>query len=109
LPERTISQVESMLGCEFRHKLILLEALTHPSHQQGFGTISYERMDFLGDAVMDMVVTDYLYRAEGKEYGPGHMDLRKSAVVNGHKVLAFLCLKCCVKVRSFMPWPTEPG
>ncbi|KAK0193260.1 hypothetical protein F5146DRAFT_925200 [Armillaria mellea] len=107
-PESTISRVESMLGYEFRHKLILLEALTHPSHQQDFGTISYERMEFLGDAVMDMVVTDYLYRAEGKEYSPGHMHLRKSAVVNGH-ILAYLCLKCCVKVCSYMPRPTESG
>ncbi|KAK0199227.1 ribonuclease III domain-containing protein, partial [Desarmillaria ectypa] len=108
LPETTISQVESMLGYEFKHKLILLEALTHPSHQQDFGTISYERMEFLGDAVMDMVVSDYLYRAEGKEYSPGHMHLRKSAVVNGH-ILAYLCLKCCLKVRSYMPRPTETG
>ncbi|KAK0193304.1 ribonuclease III domain-containing protein [Armillaria mellea] len=108
LPEKTISQVESMLGYEFTHKLILLEALTHPSHQQDFGTISYERIEFLGDAVMDMVVSDYLYRAEGKEYSPGHMHLRKSAVVNGH-ILAYLCLKCCLKVRSYMPRPTGSG
>ncbi|KAK0472051.1 hypothetical protein IW261DRAFT_1343854 [Armillaria novae-zelandiae] len=108
LPEKIISQVESMIGYEFRHKLILLEALTHPSHQQDYGTISYERMEFLGDAVMDMVVSDYLYRAEGKEYSPGHMHLRKSAVVNGH-ILAYLCLKCCLKVRSSMPRPTESG
>ncbi|KAK0444119.1 hypothetical protein EV421DRAFT_2081413 [Armillaria borealis] len=108
LPDKTISQVESMLGYEFRHKLILLEALTHPSHQQDFGTISYERMEFLGDAVMDMVVSDYLYRAEGKEYSPGHIHLRKSAVVNGH-ILAYLCLKCCLKIRSYMPRPTGSG
>ncbi|KAG7444682.1 P-loop containing nucleoside triphosphate hydrolase protein [Guyanagaster necrorhizus] len=108
LPEKVMSQVESMLGYEFRHKLILLEALTHSSHQQDFGTISYERMEFLGDAVMDMVVTDYLYRAEGKQYSPGHMHLRKSAVVNGH-ILAYLCLKCSVKVCSYMPRPTESG
>ncbi|KAG7442304.1 P-loop containing nucleoside triphosphate hydrolase protein [Guyanagaster necrorhizus] len=106
LPEKVMSQVESMLGYEFRHKLILLEALTHPSHQQDFGTISYERMEFIGDAVMDMVVTDYLYRAEGKQYSPGHMHLRKSAVVNEH-ILAYLCLKCSVKVCSYMPRPTE--
>ncbi|KAK0214136.1 hypothetical protein IW262DRAFT_1516191, partial [Armillaria fumosa] len=108
LPEKTISQVESMLGYEFRHKLTLLEALNHPSYQQDFGTVSYERMEFLGDAVMDMVVSDYLYRAEGKEYSPGHMHLRKSAVVNGH-ILAYLCLKCCLKVRSYMPRPTGSG
>ncbi|KAK0494093.1 hypothetical protein EDD18DRAFT_1356040 [Armillaria luteobubalina] len=107
-PEKIISQVESMLGYEFRHKLILLEALTHPSHQQDYGTVSYERMEFLGDAVMDMVVSDYLYRAEGKEYSPGHMHLRKSAVVNGH-ILAYLCLKCSLKVQSYMPRPTGTG
>ncbi len=104
IPEGLIANVEKMLNYTFKHKLILLEALTHASHQQDYGTTSYERMEFLGDAVMDMIVTDYLYRAEGKNYSPGHMHLRKSAVVNGH-ILAYFCLRCQFQVESFMPRP----
>jgi endoribonuclease Dicer len=40
---------------------LLLEALTHSSFDNQT-TNSYERLEFLGDAVLDLVVIDYLYR-----------------------------------------------
>jgi len=82
--------------------------LTHGSHQQDFKTVSYERMEFLGDSVLDMIVTDYLYHAPGKKYSPGHMHLRKSAVVNMH-FLAYICLRCSLKLKSIMAGPNEKG
>lgn len=106
-PTTIINAVETMLGYTFTHKLILLEALTHASHQQDYGTMSYERMEFLGDAVLDMIVTDYLYHAEGKEYTPGHMHIKKSAVVNGH-ILAYMCLRCHYTLEASLPRPKSP-
>ena len=99
-----LADVEEMLGYTFVRKLLLIEALTHASYQQDDQTTSYERMEFLGDSVLDMVVTDMLYRAEGKNYSPGHMHLRKSAVVNGH-FLAFVCLRTCLVRMVGMPRP----
>ena len=99
-----LHDVESMLGYTFTHKLLLIEALTHSSYQQDDQTPSYERMEFLGDSVLDMVVTDYLYHAPGKNYSPGHMHLRKSAVVNG-QILSFICLKTNLTVDTMMPRP----
>jgi dsRNA-specific ribonuclease len=58
--------------------------------------------------VLDMVVTDYLYHAPGKEYSPGHMHLRKSAVVNNH-FLAYICLQSSLVVDTSMPRPNEIG
>jgi len=55
-----------------------------------------------------MVVTDYLYHAPGKEYSPGHMHLRKSAVVNTH-FLAYICLRSSLSVDTSMPRPNESG
>ncbi|KAJ7707656.1 hypothetical protein B0H17DRAFT_972362 [Mycena rosella] len=100
-----LDSVESMLGYTFTHKLLLVEALTHASYQQDLRTISYERLEFCGDAVLDMIVTEYLYRAEGKEYSPGHMFHRKSAMVNAH-ILAFVCLGTHIEVGTSMPGPT---
>ena len=97
-----LSIVEEMIGYTFQHKLLLIEALTHASYQNELNTPSYERMEFLGDAVLDMVVTDYLYNAPGKKYSPGHMHLRRSAVVNTH-FLAYLCLRTSAKVETKMP------
>lgn len=91
-----------MIGYTFSHKILLLEALTHASYQQDAGTVSYERMEFLGDSVLDMVVTDYLYHAPGKNYSPGHIHLRRSSVVNTH-FLAFICLNASVKFSATLP------
>lgn len=104
-----VGHVEQILGYSFTHKLILVEALTHASHPQslGFGTLSYERLEFLGDSVLDMIVTDYLYRAPEK-YSPGHIFLRKSAMVNSH-ILAFLCLRACLKLTAEMAKPDYAG
>ncbi|KAJ7126945.1 hypothetical protein C8R44DRAFT_979675 [Mycena epipterygia] len=102
-----LDSVEQMLGYTFKHKLLLVEALTHASYQQDLRTISYERLEFCGDAVLDMVVTEYLYRAEGKNYSPGHMFHRKSATVNAH-ILAYICLGTHIEVDASMPRPTGP-
>lgn len=64
----SITEAESILGYTFKHKALLVEALTHSSHQSDLPTTSYERMEFAGDAVLDLIVTDYLYHAPGKNY-----------------------------------------
>ncbi|KAF8206369.1 hypothetical protein K438DRAFT_1578044 [Mycena galopus ATCC 62051] len=102
LPMGQLELVERMLGYTFTRKLLLVEALTHASYQQDLNTVSYERLEFCGDAVLDMIMTEYLYRAEGKEYSPGHMHIRKSAMVNAH-TLAFFCLAMHIDVRTSMP------
>ncbi|KZP10713.1 P-loop containing nucleoside triphosphate hydrolase protein [Athelia psychrophila] len=104
----SVTDVERMLKYTFKRKLLLVEALTHASYQFDDRTVSYERMEFLGDAVLDMVVTDFLYHAPGKNYTPGHMHLRKSAVVNAH-TLAFICLHCSIEVDTSLPGPDGSG
>jgi dsRNA-specific ribonuclease len=104
-----IAVVESILGYTFRRKAIAVEALTHASYQSDLETISYERMEFLGDAVLDMLVTDYLYRAPGKNYSPGNIHLIKTTVVNAH-FLAMLCLRASTELPVAMPsWSPDNG
>jgi len=104
-----ITVVESILGYTFRRKAIAVEALTHASLQSDIATISYERMEFLGDAVLEMLVTDYIYRAPGKDYGPGQIHMFKTAVVNAH-FLAMLCLRASNELPVVMPmWSRDHG
>ncbi len=104
-----ISVVESILGYTFRRKAIAVEALTHASYQSDLETISYERMEFLGDAVLDMLVTDYLYHAPGKNYRPGNIHLIRAAMVNAH-LLAMLCLRASTEMPVIMPtWSQDKG
>src|SRR5262249_57558599 len=64
-------ELEGRIGYAFADKAILERALTHvsaASPKQGRGG-SYQRLEFLGDHVLGLVVSDMLYRAfpEGDE------------------------------------------
>lgn len=52
--------VEELIGYNFTNKNILETALTHPS----FSNVKYnnERLEFLGDAVVELVISEYLYK-----------------------------------------------
>ena len=101
LPMAMILSVEKILGYKFRKKTLVVEALTHPSYSLGVQTRPYDRLEFLGDAVLDMVVSHFLYYADGKNYSPGQMYLRRVAVVNQH-FLAFICLDAYTTTDAFM-------
>lgn len=104
-PPRT-TDVERMLGYTFSHKLLLVEAVTHASYQFELQTVSYERMEFLGDSVLDMIITHHLYHYPGKDFSPGQMHVRKSAVVNTH-FLAFICFQCSLEKDASLPRPSH--
>jgi len=44
------------------NKDLLLRALTHSSYSNEHNTESYERLEFLGDAVLQILMSDYLYK-----------------------------------------------
>ncbi len=58
-------ELETTLGLTFRNRQLLEQALVHRSsvNEQGWSpTDSYERMEYLGDAVLELVVSEDLYR-----------------------------------------------
>ena len=54
-----ISEVEEKIKCTFKNKELLKKALTHRSSVRD-KTKSNERLEFLGDAVLELVVTEFL-------------------------------------------------
>lgn len=56
------AEVEALLGYSFGQPALLDEALTHRSIS-GPGHVGYDRLEFLGDRVLALVVTDLLYHA----------------------------------------------
>lgn len=77
-----IVSLESKLGYEFSTKGLLLEAITYAAEQEvGLG-YCYERLEFLGDAVLDFLLTWYLYQNH-TDIDPGELtDLRSASVNN---------------------------
>ncbi|KAF1835975.1 hypothetical protein BDW02DRAFT_546935 [Decorospora gaudefroyi] len=59
-----LTLLEELLGHTFTKKSLLLEALTHPSFRGVNTHCSYERLEFLGDAVLDYIISKRLYAHE---------------------------------------------
>lgn len=57
-----LESVEKRVGYSFLDKRLLEQSLTHLSYANEMGIESYERLEFLGDAVVELVVSDYIYR-----------------------------------------------
>ncbi len=80
--------LEERLGHGFRDRSLLLQALTHRSYlneHSDFPLAHNERLEFLGDAVLELIVTEHLY----KNYANPEGDLTnwRAALVNA-KTLA---------------------
>ena len=48
-------------GIKFKNEKLIKEALTHSSYANEHNTVCYERLEYLGDAVLEIVCSDYLY------------------------------------------------
>ncbi len=81
----TYSELEKTLGYRFQNPSHLTMALSHRSYVNSVRgqpkPESFERLEFLGDAVLNFIVTDYLYR-EYPENEEGRMSKMKSLVVS---------------------------
>jgi len=58
-----VTPLEERIEYKFRNSLLLAEALTHPSlaHEAQRYHFDYQRLEFLGDAVLQLVITEYLF------------------------------------------------
>ncbi|GMJ15749.1 dicer-like 3, DICER-LIKE 3 [Hibiscus trionum] len=79
VPNDEIHIIESKIGYKFSIKFLLQEALTHASVLEFY---CYQRLEFLGDSVLDLLITRYLYRNHA-DIDPGELtDLRSASVNN---------------------------
>ncbi len=86
---RTRTQLQQKLGYEFRQEELLLCALTHRSHlriNDSRPNASNERLEFLGDSALGLIVAEELYQ-KYPQMSEGDLTKSKSLLVN-KKVLA---------------------
>uniref|UniRef100_V5GZ09 Endoribonuclease n=1 Tax=Anoplophora glabripennis TaxID=217634 RepID=V5GZ09_ANOGL len=79
-------EIEDILGYQFKNRAYLLQALTHSSYTQNRVTLSYEKLEFLGDAILDFLITCYIYESCGS-LNPGELTDLRSALVNNNTFL----------------------
>ena len=82
---------EKSIGYRFQNIIYLLQAFTHPSDMSNRHTGSYQRLEFIGDAVLDLLVTQFLFNDE-KEHSPGELTDLRQALVNNN-FFAYLSTK----------------
>jgi len=59
--QEIINEAEKIIGYKFKDKKLLLKALTHSSYSNEHRVESNERLEFLGDAIIEFIITERLY------------------------------------------------
>jgi ribonuclease-3 len=88
---KNFSILEKNLGLEFKNRDLLIEAFCHRSYlneHPDFHLPHNERLEFLGDAVLELIVTEYLYK-KYPEKNEGELTNWRAALVNA-KILGEL-------------------
>lgn len=84
-----LNYLETLAGYSFKKKSLLVQAMSHSSYSTA--TASYERLEFLGNNVLENVITTELLAYEDR-LSPPLMHLYKTALVNGD-YLGFIALE----------------
>ncbi|KAK3934201.1 RNase3 domain-containing protein [Diplogelasinospora grovesii] len=85
----TLQSLEALAGYRFNRRALLVEAMSHSS-DLSTPTSSYDRLAFLGDAIIESIVADEIY-AHHDRLSHHQMDTYRAAVVNGY-YLGFVAL-----------------
>lgn len=90
-----MEKLEKLINYKFKNKKLLEYSLTHSSYSK---ENSFERLEFLGDLILDVIVGIYLYKKHSKETESFLTDL-KAAYVN-KKYLTEVAKK--LNIKSFI-------
>lgn len=83
----TSRSIEDIIGYNFTNKRLLLEALTHPGCAEVYNgqPFNYQRLEFLGDSVLGLVVAELLFRMYPGE-NEGSLAKRHAALVRSESL-----------------------
>ncbi len=72
------AKLEKCLDYQFKNKDLIIEALTHKSYKKPYNN---ERLEFLGDAVLNLIVGEYLFKKFPKS-NEGDLSKIRASLVN---------------------------
>ena len=82
MPASAFINLEKTIGITFKNKDLLVQALTHRSAVRGKRAQGHnERLEFLGDAVLELVASEYLFQYQDKS--EGELTNWRAALVKG--------------------------
>ncbi|XP_075227307.1 endoribonuclease Dcr-2 isoform X2 [Lycorma delicatula] len=77
-----VDKLEKLIGYRFVDRSFLLQALSHPTYQPNNITPTYQRLEFLGDAILDFLITCHIFETCSSTLTPGALTDLRSALVN---------------------------
>lgn len=83
MQQKPIEELEKKIEYQFQNKLLIRQALTHSSfaNEQKINKYDdYERLEFLGDAVLELVSSEFLFR-ENKKMTEGQLTKMRASMV----------------------------
>lgn len=83
MQQRPLEELENKIGYQFKDKLLLRQALTHSSfanEQKINKQEDYERLEFLGDAVLELVSSEFLFQ-ENRQMAEGQLTRARASIV----------------------------
>lgn len=86
-----LDKIERILGYKFIDKGLLEKAITHTSFLNNKNDLSFERLEFLGDRVLGLVIADIIYE-KYKDETEGDLAKRIAVLVSG-KTLAEIAIR----------------
>ena len=97
---KDFSKLEQDIGYEFKNKALLKNALTHTSYAYEHNVQSNEKLEFLGDSILEFVSSDYIYHTYTNLKEGEMTKVRATVVCEGslykiaikHNFSDFLCL-----------------
>ncbi len=73
-------ECEEKIGYVFSDKLLLRECFTHSSYAHEHGCESNEKLEYLGDSVLNFIIADYLF--ENRNGNEGDLTKRRAEIVS---------------------------
>jgi len=80
--DKNIDELENIINYSFKDKFLLIEALTHNSYSNENNLdYNYERLEFLGDSVLQLILSDYILKVFS-DFNEGEMSQLRAFLVN---------------------------
>lgn len=100
--DKDFSKIEKKMGFKFKNEKLLKQVFVHRSYlneNADFELHNNERLEFLGDAVLELVVTEYLYKNFDKP--EGELTNLRSALVRG-EALSNIANDLCIGENLYL-------
>lgn len=88
ITQTEINAIEEKIGYKFKNKELIKTAFVHSSMVSSFNHISNERLEFLGDSVLNFITTEYLYQTFASD--EGHLSKAKAYLVSAKNLSHYI-------------------